>query len=139
MCFADFIQDEPTRTIVGWSMIAFVTLNLLVNIGYIMFGGIKKGCRAGMIKYYNWKIGKLKASIRTKHKTNLLSQLEAEAHDKEMAEFKHLFEFSRNEDFRKIPDHVLEELFQGPNYQVESSLAKINEDLSLPDIIEENQ
>lgn len=67
MCFADFIQDEPTRTTVGWSMIAFVTLNLLINIGYIMFGGIKKGCRTGMIKYYNWKIGKLKASIRTKH------------------------------------------------------------------------
>jgi len=149
MCFADFIPDEPTRTTMGWSLIAFVTLNLLINICYIMFGGIKKGCRSAKIKYYNWKISKLKTSIRAKHKQNLLDLLQAEAHEKEMGEFKHLFEASHNEDLRKVPDHVLkellnrqkkqvEELFSQQKHQVGSSQVQITEELSLPDIIEEH-
>lgn len=56
MCFADFVQDEPTRNIVGLSMIVCVGLNLTINIGFIMLGAIKDACRKLRIKYYNWKL-----------------------------------------------------------------------------------
>ena len=42
LCFADFIQDEPTREVMGFSMISFLCFNLVTNMDSIMFGEIKK-------------------------------------------------------------------------------------------------
>jgi hypothetical protein len=42
ICFADFISDNRTRTIMGWSLIATISVNLLVNFGYIVFGSAKE-------------------------------------------------------------------------------------------------
>ena len=42
ICFADLILDEPTRDLVGFSMIAVSSFNLVSNLSYIMFGEMKK-------------------------------------------------------------------------------------------------
>ena len=72
LCFADFIQDEPTRELMGFSMIGFVCFNLLTNIGSIMFGEIKKVCISFRLKYYRWKLKKIKKRIREKQEAALL-------------------------------------------------------------------
>jgi hypothetical protein len=60
MCFADFVQDEWTRNIVGWSLIVSVGLNLLINISFIMAGAIRDSCRKIKFKYYTWKLNQAK-------------------------------------------------------------------------------
>jgi hypothetical protein len=60
LCFADFIHDEPTRELIGFSMIVFLCFNLLTNIGSIMIGEIKKTCFSFRLKYYKWKLNKIK-------------------------------------------------------------------------------
>jgi hypothetical protein len=52
LCFADLIQDERAREVMGFSMIVFLCLNLLTNIGSIMFGEIKKIYFKLRLKYY---------------------------------------------------------------------------------------
>jgi hypothetical protein len=66
LCFADFIQDEPTREVMGFSMIAFLCINLLTNIGFIMFGEIKKTYFSFRLKYYTWKLIKMKKFLKEK-------------------------------------------------------------------------
>jgi hypothetical protein len=56
LCFADFIQDEPAREVMGFSMISFVCFNLLTNIGSIMFGEIRKNFYIFRRKYYKLKL-----------------------------------------------------------------------------------
>lgn len=60
MCFADFVQDERTRNIVGWSMIGCVSLNLFINIGFIMVGAIKDSYFKLRKRYYERKLRLLK-------------------------------------------------------------------------------
>lgn len=55
MCFADFIESEETRSLVGMSMIVCVSFNLVINIGYIMLGAIKDACTKAKVRYYTWK------------------------------------------------------------------------------------
>lgn len=66
ICFADLILDEPTRDLVGLSMISLVSLNLIVNFGNIMFGELKKLYLNLRLKYYLWKLEKLKKKIKAK-------------------------------------------------------------------------
>ena len=56
LCFADFIQDESAREVMGFSMIAFLCFNLITNIGSIILHEIKKSCARFRLKYYNWKL-----------------------------------------------------------------------------------
>lgn len=55
MCFADFVEDEPTRNVVGMSMIVCVSFNLVINVGYIMLGAIKDACIKLRKRYFTWK------------------------------------------------------------------------------------
>ena len=63
MCFADFVQEQRTRDIVGWSMIGCVSFNLAVNIGFIMFGSIKQSYYTMRTRYYQGKLKRLKKRI----------------------------------------------------------------------------
>lgn len=67
MCFADFVQDEHTRKIVGWSMISCVCLNLIVNIGFIMVNAIKDSYFKLRRRYYERKLRVLKKRIAQRH------------------------------------------------------------------------
>jgi len=66
ICFADLILDEPTRDIMGFSMIIVCSLNLFTNFSHIMFGEIKTIFKGMRLKYYKWKIEKLKKRIMEK-------------------------------------------------------------------------
>ena len=66
LCFADLIQDEPTREVIGFSMITFLCFNLFTNIGSIMLGEIKKGYAKFRLKYYKWKLEKIKKRLNEK-------------------------------------------------------------------------
>lgn len=111
MCFADFIEDEPTRTTVGWSMITCVSFNLLLNLSVIVFGAAKQVCRRLKIKYLKWKLEKLRERVEKKQKQRLIEILEAEGQRRQLQPFQHLFEVSVNEDLRHVPEHILKELF----------------------------
>ena len=56
MCFADLILDEPTRDLVGFSIIAVYSFNLVTNLSYIMFGELTKIYKILRLKYYKWKL-----------------------------------------------------------------------------------
>lgn len=56
ICFADFINEEPTRDLVGFSMIVVCTFNLVTNLSHIMFGELKKIYKMLRLKYYKWKL-----------------------------------------------------------------------------------
>lgn len=60
MCFADFIEDEPTRNVMGWSLIFCVCFNLFINIGSIMVGVAKNSFKTCKKSYYVRKLNKLK-------------------------------------------------------------------------------
>ena len=66
ICYADFVQDEETRTTLGWAMIGVVSFNLAVNFGAILVGALLKMCSKLRVKYYMWLKAKLKNSIREK-------------------------------------------------------------------------
>ena len=66
ICYADFVQDEETRTTLGWAMIGVVSFNLAVNFGAILVGALLKMCSKLRVKYYIWLKAKLKNSIREK-------------------------------------------------------------------------
>jgi len=63
MCFADFVQDDWTRGIVGWSMMATVGFNLIINIGYIMVGAVMDSYKNIRFKYARWKLERLKKKL----------------------------------------------------------------------------
>ena len=60
MCFADFILDEPTRNIMGWSMVSCVGFNLIVNLGFILINTAKDSFYKLRKKYYQSKLKSLK-------------------------------------------------------------------------------
>ena len=76
LCFADFIQEEPTREFMGFSMIGFVCLNLLTNIGSIMSGEIKKSCISLRTKYWKWKLEKVKKRLKEKEEAAIKRKVE---------------------------------------------------------------
>ena len=76
LCFADFIQDEPTREKMGLSMISFLCFNLLTNIGFIMFGEIKKSFVSLRFKFYEWKLEKIKKRLKAKQEAALKRKAE---------------------------------------------------------------
>jgi hypothetical protein len=41
ICFADLILDEPTRNKMGWSMIAAISLNMVINGAFIIICAAK--------------------------------------------------------------------------------------------------
>lgn len=63
MCFADFVQDDATRNIFGWSMIGIVSGNLVINVLYIVVGAVKDTYFKLRTKYYQWKNKNLKARL----------------------------------------------------------------------------
>ena len=63
ICYADFIQDQPTRTTVGKAMIATISLNLVVNFSFILFDAIKPLYYKLRLKYFKEKHARLKAKI----------------------------------------------------------------------------
>jgi hypothetical protein len=71
LCFADFIQDERSREVMGFSMIAFLCFNLLTNIGSIMLGEIKKIYFKLRLKYFLWKLKKIKKRLKEKQEAAL--------------------------------------------------------------------
>jgi hypothetical protein len=58
ICFADLISDEPTRNLIGWSMIGSISLNLVVNFTFIMFCALKKSFYKLRLKYYKYRLKK---------------------------------------------------------------------------------
>jgi hypothetical protein len=71
LCFADFILDERSREVMGFSMIAFLCFNLLTNIGSIMFGEIKKIYFKLRLEYFKWKLKKIKKRLIEKQEAAL--------------------------------------------------------------------
>lgn len=63
MCFADFVQDDWTRGIVGWSMMATVGFNLIINMMYIIVGSVKDSYKNIRLKYTIWKLDRLKKKL----------------------------------------------------------------------------
>ena len=59
MCCADFIKEQETLYLMGWSMIFFISLNLLVNLTFIMFGVFKELFNKYRLKYYKKKHARL--------------------------------------------------------------------------------
>jgi hypothetical protein len=55
----------------GFSMITFLCFNLVTNIGSIMFGEIKKTFFNFRLKYYKWKLLKIKKSLKDKQEAAL--------------------------------------------------------------------
>ena len=66
ICFADLIQDESTRDIMGFSIIAVISFNLITNISHIVFGMISPLYLIYRLKYCKWKLEKLKKRIKIK-------------------------------------------------------------------------
>jgi hypothetical protein len=66
ICFADLILDEKTRDIIGFSMIAFISFNLITNISNILFGLIRQIYFIYRLKFYKQKLEKLKKRIKKK-------------------------------------------------------------------------
>ena len=56
ICCADFIVDQETRNQVGWAMIGAISLNLIVNFGYIIIRAIKETIYNLRTKFYKWRI-----------------------------------------------------------------------------------
>ena len=76
LCFADLIQDEPARELMGFSMITFLCLNLLTNISCIMFGEIKRSYAILRLRYYKWKLVKLKERLKLKREAAMKRRIE---------------------------------------------------------------
>ncbi len=55
----------------GFSMITFLCFNLVTNIGSIMFGEIKKTFFNFELKYYKWKLLKIKKRLKDKQEAAL--------------------------------------------------------------------
>jgi hypothetical protein len=55
----------------GFSMITFICFNLGSNMGSIMFGEIKKIFLCLRLKYYKWKLLKIKLFLKEKHEAAL--------------------------------------------------------------------
>lgn len=66
MCFADFILDEPTRNVMGWSMIICVAFNLAINIGSIMIDVGKDTYKSLKKKYLLHKLKKAKLAAEAR-------------------------------------------------------------------------
>jgi hypothetical protein len=60
MCFADTLPDIAGQIKVGWSMILFIIFNLFVNISYVLFTVGRESYLKLRLKYYTWKLAKLK-------------------------------------------------------------------------------
>ena len=56
ICYADFIVDQETRNQVGWAMIGVISLNLIVNFGYIIIRAIKEMIYNLRTKFYKWRL-----------------------------------------------------------------------------------
>ena len=78
ICFADLILDEPTRDLVGFSMIAVSSFTLVSNRSHIMFGEMKKIYKVLRLKYFKWKLEKLKKRIKEKEEKAKAKKLEEE-------------------------------------------------------------
>ena len=89
ICFADLILDEPTRDVVGISMIAVCSFNLVSNLSHIMFGEIKKIYKVLRLKYFKWKLEKLKKRIKEKEEKEKVKKLEEEEIKKFLESFLH--------------------------------------------------
>ena len=48
-------------------------LNLLINIGYVMFLAIKDAYVKLRLKYYNWKLAKLKSRVEARKKALIVA------------------------------------------------------------------
>ena len=60
----------------GFSMIGFVLFNLMTNIASIMFGEIKKICFSFRLKYYKWKLEKIKKRLKEKEEAAIKRKAE---------------------------------------------------------------
>ena len=64
ICFADLVPDQATRGYVGWSMVATMVLNIILNFGLILSVSITDLFKALRLKYYKRKNARLKKQIR---------------------------------------------------------------------------
>jgi hypothetical protein len=76
MCFADTVPDAAAQNQIGLMLIAFVILNLLINIGYVMYLAIKDAYVKLRLKYYNWKLAKLRSRHEARRKKGIFLSLQ---------------------------------------------------------------
>lgn len=67
MTFADMTQDTYAENIMGWVLIMIISLNLVLNFGYIIGHAMVLNCRKYRIKYLIWKRKRLRESIEARH------------------------------------------------------------------------
>jgi hypothetical protein len=64
----------------GWSMIASISLNLVTNVAFIMFGAIKESYLKYRRKYYEYRLKKLRK--RADERASLLLAIELDVENK---------------------------------------------------------
>jgi hypothetical protein len=72
MCFADFISDEQTRSLVGWSIIGCISFNLFINMSYIVIDSIKCAFYKLRTAYYKAKLKRLKKLIALRPRNSII-------------------------------------------------------------------
>ena len=60
LCFSGFVVDIKTRNLVGWVMVVTIGICLFINMLYIIGHAIKDAYIKYRIKYYQWKLNRLK-------------------------------------------------------------------------------
>jgi hypothetical protein len=86
----------------GFSMIFFLCLNLLANLGSIMFCDSKNIYFKLRLKYYKWKLQKIKKRVEEKREATLKREQEKQI----SPGIQNMLERRRNADlpFERVPD-----------------------------------
>ena len=63
ICFADFIKEDETRNIVGYSMIVVLMLNIAINFATVLTDAIKQLYQSCRKRYLRKKYKRLQAKF----------------------------------------------------------------------------
>ena len=64
ICFADFVKDYETQQYVGWSMIATLLINIIINLSIILWDTVVNVYKALRFKWYEKKRDRLLAKLK---------------------------------------------------------------------------
>lgn len=82
IAFADMIQDEDTRNIMGWSMIAVVSVSLIANLGFLMIRSLILSFFKLRLFYWKCRYRRIRARLKARR------QLEEEGDEPNQSELK---------------------------------------------------
>lgn len=55
MCFNGLVIEQKTRTVIGWTMIATMMINIGINFSVISYGSMKKAYFSLRLRYWKRK------------------------------------------------------------------------------------